>query len=136
MNIVTSTYQDPLQTGSVVVGARAMPYVRPESPVDSLESEVASYKEGVEKEKREEAWDSVPPNSKQTKRSSRAERTAWSEGHEDSFGLVNIGGAGARSDDFLTKSKSKRTRRPAWSSRSNKADLLATLLPLRFQLTR
>lgn len=108
MNVVTSTYQDPLQSGSIAVGARPVPYVRPESPVDSLESEVASYKEGVEKEKREEAWESNPPSGKQAKRSSRAERTAWSEGHEDSFGLVNIGGTGARSDDFLTKSESSR----------------------------
>ena len=87
-----------------MVGARALPYVRPKSPVDSLESEVASYIEGGSKEGHHvEAWETP----KQAKRASTQQKTARSQGHEDSFGLVNMPGAGI-SDDFLSKSESLR----------------------------
>jgi len=69
--------------------------------VDSLESEVASYKEGESKYGHQaEAWESP----KQARRASIQQKTARSQGHEDSFGLVHMPGAG-RSDDYLSKSE-------------------------------
>jgi len=97
MTIVTSTFNPPNQIGTQVVGSRPLPYVRSQSPVDSLESEVASYIEESSRDghtagtQEKNAWDpqGLPSTPKQVKRSSKAEKSARSQGHEDSFGLRN-----------------------------------------------
>ena len=87
MTVVTSTFNPPNQPG-MMVDSRALAHVRAKSPVDSLEDDVASYIESSgSKESHVEAWDSKPTK-KQIRRSSKVERVARSEGHEDSFGLV------------------------------------------------
>jgi len=100
MHVVTTTFNPPVQTGGITVGDRALPYVRPRSPVDSLESEVESYKEEIEKSRHVEAWETP----KQARRGSVQQQSARSQGHEDSLGLVKAPGA-AHSDDFLARSK-------------------------------
>lgn len=123
MNIVTSTFNPPNQSGSIVVG-RALPYVRSQSPVDSLEWEVASYIEGSSKDGHKEPWDSQP-STKQAKRSSNAERSARSQGHEDSFGLI-----GARNAHPFAQSKLRfLLLLPLISSRSRSFADVASFLP-------
>lgn len=94
MHVVTTTFNPPA----------ALPNKRAQSPVDSLESEVESYKE-AEREKKvrhAEAWESP---AQQTKRGSTQLRSARSQGHEDSLGLVKLPGAAQSDDNFLTKSE-------------------------------